>query len=171
VVIYELHSGDPTGMLYRSKEKINKKLECNLLVVCTNHLVLCHEKRLQCLTFEGIKEREWLMESPIRYIKVVGGPPGRECLLLGLKNGQVLKIYLDNAFPVSLVKASSAIRCLDLSASRKKLAVVDENNQCLVYDVQKKELLFQVMYENMRYEKLIFLNICSFFGQFSTTSH
>lgn len=143
VVIYELHSGDSTGMLYRSKEKINQKLDCNLLVVCTRHLVLCQEKRLQCLTFEGVKEREWVMESPIRYIKVVGGPPGRECLLLGLKNGQVWKIYLDNAFPVSLLKASSAIRCLDLSASRKKLAVVDENNQCLVYDVQKKELIFQ----------------------------
>lgn len=86
------------------------------------------------------------MESPIRYIKVVGGPPGREGLLLGLKNGQVWKIYLDNAFPVNILKVSSAIRCLDLSASRKKLAVVDENNQCLVYDIQKKELLFQVVY-------------------------
>ncbi|PSN54470.1 Intraflagellar transport protein 122 [Blattella germanica] len=128
---------------FRVKEKINQKLECNLLVVCTNHLVLCQEKRLQCLTFEGIKEREWVMESLIRYIKVVGGPPGREGLLLGLKNGQVWKIYLDNAFPVNLLKVTSAIRCLDLSASRKKLAVVDENNQCLVYDVQKKELLFQ----------------------------
>lgn len=144
-------------MLYRSKEKINQKLECNLLVVCTRHLVLCQEKRLQCLTFEGIKEREWVMGSPIRYIKVVGGPPGRECLLLGLKNGQVWKIYLDNAFPVSLLKASSAIRCLDLSASRKKLAIVDENNQCLVYDVQKKELTFQVMCHNMKYGRLIFL--------------
>ncbi|KDR19634.1 hypothetical protein L798_06155, partial [Zootermopsis nevadensis] len=143
VVIYELNSGDSVGMHYRVKEKINQKLECNLLVVCTEHLVLCQEKRLQCLTFEGVKEREWVMESPIRYIKVVGGPPGREGLLLGVKNGQVWKIYLDNAFPVSLLKVSSAVRCLDLSASRKKLAVVDENNQCLVYDIQKKELLFQ----------------------------
>ena len=50
----------------RVKEKINQKIDCNLLVVCTNHLVLCQEKRLQCLNFHGVKEREWIMESLIR---------------------------------------------------------------------------------------------------------
>nr|CAD7429322.1 unnamed protein product [Timema monikensis] len=143
VVIYELYSAETTGMHYRVREKINQRLECNLLVVCTNHLVLCQERRLQCLTFNGIKEREWVMESAIRYIKVVGGPPGHEGLLLGLKNGQVWKIYLDNVFPVNLLKVDAAIRCLDLSPSSNKLAVVDENNHCLVYDIHNKKLLFQ----------------------------
>ncbi|XP_009078745.1 PREDICTED: intraflagellar transport protein 122 homolog [Acanthisitta chloris] len=143
ILIYELYSDDSADMYYRVKEKIAKKFECNLLVVCSNHIILCQEKRLQCLSFSGIKEREWLMESLIRYIKVIGGPPGREGLLVGLKNGQILKIFVDNSFAIVLLKQSTAVRCLDMSASRNKLAVVDENDTCLVYDIHTKELLFQ----------------------------
>ncbi|KAM6256661.1 intraflagellar transport protein 122 homolog [Porphyrio hochstetteri] len=143
ILIYELYSDDPSDMYYRVKDKIAKKFECNLLVVCSNHIILCQEKRLQCLSFSGVKEREWLMESLIRYIKVIGGPPGREGLLVGLKNGQILKIFVDNAFAIVLLKQCTAVRCLDMSASRNKLAVVDENDTCLVYDIHTKELLFQ----------------------------
>ncbi|XP_063518697.1 intraflagellar transport protein 122 homolog isoform X12 [Pongo pygmaeus] len=143
ILIYELYSEDSSDMHYRVKEKIIKKFECNLLVVCANHIILCQEKRLQCLSFSGVKEREWQMESLIRYIKVIGGPPGREGLLVGLKNGQILKIFVDNLFAIVLLKQATAVRCLDMSASRKKLAVVDENDTCLVYDIDTKELLFQ----------------------------
>ncbi|XP_056357716.1 intraflagellar transport protein 122 homolog [Oenanthe melanoleuca] len=143
ILIYELYSDDSADMYYRVKEKIIKKFECNLLVVCSDHIILCQEKRLQCLSFSGVKEREWLMESLIRYIKVIGGPPGREGLLVGLKNGQILKIFVDNALAMVLLKQATAVRCLDMSASRSKLAVVDENDTCLVYDIHTKELLFQ----------------------------
>uniref|UniRef100_A0A2K6V6F5 Intraflagellar transport protein 122 homolog n=1 Tax=Saimiri boliviensis boliviensis TaxID=39432 RepID=A0A2K6V6F5_SAIBB len=143
ILIYELYSEDSSDMHYRVKERIVKKFECNLLVVCANHIILCQEKRLQCLSFSGLKEREWQMESLIRYIKVIGGPPGREGLLVGLKNGQILKIFVDNLFAIVLLKQATAVRCLDMSASRKKLAVVDENDTCLVYDIDTKELLFQ----------------------------
>ncbi|XP_054629542.1 intraflagellar transport protein 122 homolog isoform X3 [Dunckerocampus dactyliophorus] len=143
IIIYELFSEDSSDMRYRIKEKICKKFDCNLLVVCSNHIVLCQEKRLQCLSFSSVKEKEWVMESLIRYIKVIGGPPGREGLLVGLKNGAILKIFVDNPFPITLLKLSTSVRCLDMSASRKKLAVVDEHNTLLVYDINSKELLFQ----------------------------
>lgn len=61
-----------------------------------------------------------------------------------LKSCQILKIFVDNLFAIVLLKQATAVRCLDMSASRNKLAVVDENDMCLVYDIHTKELLFQV---------------------------
>ena len=41
IVIYELYSEDAADMHYRIKEKINKKFDCNLLVVTANNIILC----------------------------------------------------------------------------------------------------------------------------------
>ena len=57
--------------------------------------------------------------------------------------GHVLKIFVDNRFPVQLVKHKSAIRGLDLSASKNKLAVVDENSKVFIYDLISKEVTFE----------------------------
>jgi len=143
VIVYELLHDDQFDMHYRVAQKIFKRLECNLLVVTSMHVILCQEKKLQLYSFEGVKEREWVLESVIRYIKVVGGPIGREGLLVGLKSGMVLKIFIDNAFPISLIKHTTSIRCLDLSSSRQKVAVVDENTNVYVYNLVSKELLFE----------------------------
>ncbi len=50
--------------------------------------------------------------------------------------------------PIQLIKLASPVRCLDLSASRMKLAVVDENANCLVYHLKNKELIFQELNAN-----------------------
>ncbi|KAF6264914.1 hypothetical protein COO60DRAFT_1621541 [Scenedesmus sp. NREL 46B-D3] len=144
VVLYKLDSStDDMDMQYRSAAKINKNLECNLLVVASHHILLCQEKQLQLYSFEGVLVREWMMDAVVRYIKVAGGPAGREGLLVGLKHGAVLKIYVDNPFPIPLIKHTCSIRCLDLSSSRRKLALVDETNTVVVYDLHTKELLFE----------------------------
>lgn len=143
VLIYETNPEDPNDMHYRLKEKVVKKLDCNLLVVTSEHIILCQEKRLQLYDFKGTKIREWILEAVIRYIRVAGGPPRREGLLVGLKNGAVFKIFIDNRFPVKLINHQVPVRCLDLSASRKKLAVVDENSRVFVYDLDSKEVIFE----------------------------
>ena len=39
------------------QDRIVKQVECSLLVVCSNNIVLCQERKLQCLSFSGEKER------------------------------------------------------------------------------------------------------------------
>lgn len=58
-------------------------------MVTSLHLVLGVDKRIELYSYFGEKEREWLLESTVNYIRAIGGPEGREALLVGLKNGQV----------------------------------------------------------------------------------
>mmetsp|Transcript_15563 Transcript_15563/g.27636 ORF Transcript_15563/g.27636 Transcript_15563/m.27636 type:complete len:1297 (+) Transcript_15563:197-4087(+) len=143
VLIYEVSHDDPLDMHYKNIEKIKQKFVCSLLVVTTHHIILCQERKLQLYSFHGVLEREWNLDALIRYIKVVGGAAQREGLLVGLKNGHVMKIFVDNAFPVTLIKQATAVRCLDLSCRRKKLAVVDETSNLLVYDLDTQALMYQ----------------------------
>lgn len=53
------------------------------------------------------------------------------------------KIFLDNAFPILLHTINGAVRCVDLSAGREKLAVVDEAGLCQVFHLTTGDLLFQ----------------------------
>jgi len=146
IVLYQFVSNDQCGTTYKQINRIIKQFECNLLVVCSQNIILCQENKLTCLSMEGSKEREWTLEANIRYIKVIGGPVGREGLLLGLKNGQVLQIFVDNPFPIELLRIQSPVRCLDLSMSRSKIAIINDNSTCLVYDLHTKELLFEELY-------------------------
>lgn len=69
---------------------------------------------------------------------MAGGPPKREALLVGLKSGAVVKVFIDNPFPIPLVGHGAGVRCLDVSAARGHLAVVDEHGKLSVYDLNSK---------------------------------
>ncbi|KAJ4458012.1 putative Intraflagellar transport protein [Paratrimastix pyriformis] len=218
LAVYELAEDEQTGELKSlNRQTINEKFDCNLLVVTSNHIILCQDCKVTLLNFDGVKEREWVLDSVILYMKkntnnlktaesqteaarrnpfwradptgtsfsaptsppfviqshvlvkwvahpiayaddvlthpalphdttyvppqVVGGPPGREGLLVGLLNGSVLNIYVDNPFPIQLLWHTAPVRCLDLSMSRSRLAVVDDSAHLHVYDVNTKERL------------------------------
>nr|CAG4716983.1 unnamed protein product [Naegleria fowleri] len=130
-------------MQYRIIEKIFKDIECNMLVITYGNLIFCHEKELNLYDFKGNLQRVWDLDAPIKYIKVIGGPPFKESLLVGLSNGSILKIFVDNPFPVQLLKHDYSIRSLDLNMSRRKLALVDQNNDLMVYDLKEKKYIYQ----------------------------
>ena len=46
-----------SGGQYRIMQRLRTEVDCSLLVVCDQHIVLCREKRLISLTLTGEKER------------------------------------------------------------------------------------------------------------------
>lgn len=60
-----------------------------------------------------------------------------------------------------LVTVQAAVRCLDLSSQREKLAVVDENGLCQVFLVSTGELLFQVSINKKKLIKIYLDHLCN----------
>lgn len=143
LIIYTVNSEDPTDMKYKAYRKISKKLECDHLVVLAHHVILCQDKKMQLLNFNGVIEREWILDSVIRYTKVIGGPPKNEGLIVGLQDGSIYKVFIDNAFPILLIKQSTSIKAVDLNACRDRVAVVDDFQNMFIYDSITKKLLHQ----------------------------
>lgn len=102
------------------------------------------QKQIQSLNFNGQLEREWSFKVAVRQLKMVGGMQKNECLLIGLDDGQVLSIFLGNIFPVKLVKLTDPIVDIDISIQRKQLTIIDEQNNCSIFDIYTKQLLYQV---------------------------
>lgn len=53
-----------------------------------------------------------------------------------MKNGLIVKVWINSNFPISLYKHTNGIRCLDLSSQRIRLAIVDEAANVVVYDIE-----------------------------------
>lgn len=105
--------------------------------------MLSKENQLKSYNFSGLLVAKWALDAPIRYVKVMGGPPKREGLLLGLGSGEVLNIFEDNSFPVSLVCHPMAVRCIDINSNKNKIALVDEAYCAVVYELATKEKIFE----------------------------
>lgn len=83
------------------------------------------------------------MESKITYLRTIGGPAKRQHAIVGCQNGQVLKIFVDNSFPIQLYRSASAIVKCELNVSKKKLAILDFNKNLVGFDLISQSQLFQ----------------------------
>lgn len=86
----------------------------------------------------GKAQRQWTLRASVRYIRVLGGPPGAEALLVGLRNGEALYVYVHQELPVPLLQHRIGIVCMDVSAERNSLAIIDEEKELNIYNLPSK---------------------------------
>lgn len=73
---------------------------------------------------QGGFEREWNLDANIQHVSVIGGPSGKESLIIGLKNGSVVKLFVDNPFPIQIVKLAAGVKWLDMNQRYAKNRIV-----------------------------------------------
>ncbi|KAL4432520.1 hypothetical protein ABPG74_013374 [Tetrahymena malaccensis] len=138
-------SAEDNQMKYKLHKRIVKKVEAHILEIVSNHLIACVKNKVQLYQLSGDLEKEWIFDSRVNCIKIIGGMPNKEGAYVGLKNGQIFKIFVDNSFPIPILSHNISIKNIDASQKRKRIAVVDKNNNLTVYDLTNKEQVFQEM--------------------------
>lgn len=125
-------SGGSTGLNNKS----------NLMAITGMYLVFCTGTVLELYTFDGLRQKVWVLGSAALCMRVDGGPDGREGVLLGLASGAVIKVFVDNPFPLEMTKRSASATQVDVNIYRTLLASVDVNNVLNVTDLHSQEVLF-----------------------------
>lgn len=71
----------------------------------------------------------------MRYVKCLGGPRGREGIMVACRDGRVLKVFVNNAFPCHVWRHPRPIRYADISIDSSGLAVIDDESKLTVINL------------------------------------
>lgn len=145
VCVYESSAEEETDMHFRArKERMTMgKRKSDLMAVASQHLLFTVDNVVELYSFTGNREKVWYMEAPVNFIRVDGGPEGREGVIFGLDNGVVGKLFCDNPFPLTLNQRADKIKCADSNLIRTMVASVDENGVLEVIDLHSQSSLFK----------------------------
>lgn len=131
ILIYQQSNQD--NLKYKLLKKLSKSIDCEQIVLSSHHIVFSWHNKVVMLGFTGTVEREWVMGCKVDYVKCCGGAEGREVLVVGLHNGQVHKVCLDNPFTILLAEHNIPILQLDVNRALTKLAVIDANHNLTIW--------------------------------------
>ncbi len=134
-----IYTARPRSLEYTRTHTINRSPQCSLLVVARSCLFLCNDNRIDLMDFGGAVSGRWSFPAPIGYMKIVGGPPGGECVYLGLGDGSVYCVFADQAEPVKILTHTGFVRCLDVQASKKNIVVADQSGKYRIYNLKTRE--------------------------------
>lgn len=81
------------------------------------------------------REMEWILEANVRYVKCLGGACGREGIMVACRDGRVLTVFVNNAFPCHIWRHPRPIRYADISAGSSGLAVIDDDSKLTVINL------------------------------------
>lgn len=153
ICIYESNPEDFHDMHFKlRKERIpttaHAQAKHNLMLNTANHVLYLHDRAMHLYSYEGPKVRSWNLDSAISYAKVEGGKEDREAVLLGLKDGSVRRVYIDNPFPIELRAGSkkesknTSVVSLSMSAERSFVAVVDSAKRLQIIELASQNSIY-----------------------------
>ncbi|CAD8070453.1 unnamed protein product [Paramecium primaurelia] len=145
VLIYTCVIKGDDYMKYKQFKKFTKRVDCEHFQLSSSNVLIGAGQKLIAFNFNGDMDRTWSFEASISFVSIQGGPPKRELVLVGLENGGIYKLFLDNSFPIQIHKVNTQIKYLTMSQTKRKLALIDGNQNLQVLDTITKEVVFGEM--------------------------
>lgn len=133
----DIHS---ENFVYGFTHSIDVKERYDHLQVLSDGIIICFDHRIILYDFDGYVLNQWETKGTVTCIRVFCSFPGEESVLVGLKNGIVLSISLDNIFAVEIFSQSRSVAHLEISHSLKYIASLDEKGQLNIFDRSQDEV-------------------------------
>lgn len=133
-VLQNKHVDTGSAIRYQRLVTIPKRYTCNTMMLASESFILCRDKRIIAYNFSGKVTDKWeFRRTFITFVKLFGGPPKQEGIVVGCADGKVLLLKLGNRFPIEAISHESAISSVDISGDRRFISVIDSRNYLSIY--------------------------------------
>ena len=122
--------------------RFDTNFQCNKFFVFARTYVFVFEKSVKIYDESGLFQREFQFSSVINDAATCSTVPGMEGIVAGLEDGQIVQIFVNHRFPHVIAKHDKPVKVIGVSMMRTKLAVVDSERRCCVYDAIGSNLLY-----------------------------
>ena len=122
--------------------RFDTNFQCNKFFVFSDGFVFVFEKSVKIYNETGVFQREFNFSSVINDAATCSTATGMEGIICGFEDGQVVQIFINHRFPHVIVKHDKPIKVIGMSMMHTKIAVVDSERRCCVFDAIGAQLLY-----------------------------
>ncbi|KAL0234360.1 hypothetical protein PCE1_001396 [Barthelona sp. PCE] len=138
ILVYRLNVNDHGGWNIKHYSSVPMTNDSALMLVTAQAMLFCSDVLIEAYDFSANMLKKWEFPAAIRYAKVFTSIAGNEVLLIGLKNGDIYRMYLGADFYTHLLTVNGSVRCIDFNANRTKIACVDGLSTLTIYNLKTK---------------------------------
>ena len=134
---------DEDGRLELSKiGRFETNFDCIKFFIFSANFVFVFEKSVKIYDQIGTFVREFNFSSVINDAAPCSSVHGMEGIVAGMEDGQIVQIFVNHRFPHVIVRHDKPVKAIGMSMMRTKIAVIDSDRRCCVFDAIGANLLY-----------------------------
>lgn len=140
---------------------IQKSFKSNIVKIACERILVSNGQQVEAFDFSGSLMGKWHFNEPVTHLKVHGGRIRREAVLVALKDGSLIQIFVSDLFQIPLLKHDLGIKSLQLSYGTHKIGLIDDQRSLACYDFKsKKKISTELNVRSFAWNSLISNLIC-----------